>query len=336
MTEFASRRTLVVRRFLRNRAAVASLAALLLLFVSAYALPPLLPYSYDDLDFNALLQPPGTKHWLGTNALGQDLLAQTLRGMQKSMLIGVCVAVISTGIAATVGAISGYFGGWRDRTLMWVVDLLLVVPSFILIAIVTPRTKNSANIMFLVLLLAGFGWMISSRMVRGMTMSLREREFIRAARYMGVSSRRIIVGHVVPNVASILIIDAALNVAAAILAETGLSFLGFGIQPPDVSLGTLIADGTASATAFPWVFLFPASILVLILVCANLTGDGLRDALDPPADPCAVVCDEPPARGDRFGRHLQDRWRSGDRGARDQLPRRARRGGRDGGRIGFR
>lgn len=281
MTEFASRRTLVVRRFLRNRAAVASLAALLLLFVSAYALPPLLPYSYDDLDFNALLQPPGTKHWLGTNALGQDLLAQTLRGMQKSMLIGVCVAVISTGIAATVGAISGYFVGWRDRTLMWVVDLLLVVPSFILIAIVTPRTKNSANIMFLVLLLAGFGWMISSRMVRGMTMSLREREFIRAARYMGVSSRRIIVGHVVPNVASILIIDAALNVAAAILAETGLSFLGFGIQPPDVSLGTLIADGTASATAFPWVFLFPASILVLILVCANLTGDGLRDALDP-------------------------------------------------------
>lgn len=137
------------------------------------------------------------------------------------MLIGVCVAVISTGIAATVGSVSGYFGGWRDRVLMWLVDLLLVVPSFILIAIVTPRTKDSANIVMLVLLLAGFGWMVSSRMVRGMTMSLREREFIRAARYMGVSSRRIIVGHVVPNVASILIIDAALNVASAILAETG-------------------------------------------------------------------------------------------------------------------
>ena len=204
------------------------------------------------------MQPPNARHWLGTNALGQDLLAQILRGMQKSMLIGVCVAVISTGIAATVGSIAGYFGGWRDRALMWLVDLLLVVPSFILIAIVTPRTKSSANILMLVLLLAGFGWMISSRMVRGMTMSLREREFIRAARYMGVSSRRIILGHVVPNVASILIIDAALNVASAILAETGLSFLGFGIQPPDVSLGTLIADGTQSATTFPWVFLFPA------------------------------------------------------------------------------
>lgn len=281
LATFTSRRTLVLRRFLRNPAAVGSLALLAVLFIGAYALPPLLPYSYTDLDYDALLHPPSTRHWLGTNALGQDLLAQTLRGMQKSMLIGVCVAFISTLIAATVGAISGYFGGWRDRALMWLVDLLLVVPSFILIAIVTPRTKNSANIGMLVLLLAAFSWMISSRMVRGLTMSLRDREFIRAARYMGVSSRRIITGHIIPNVASILIIDTALNVAVAILAETGLSYLGFGIQPPDVSLGTLIADGTASAITFPWVFLFPAGVLVAILVCANLAGDGLRDALDP-------------------------------------------------------
>jgi glutathione transport system permease protein len=279
--EFASRRTLVLRRFLRSPSAVASLIVLLLLFVGCYALPSFLPYSYTDLDYTALLQPPNTRHWLGTNALGQDLLAQTLRGMQKSMLIGLCVAIISTGIAATVGSIAGYFGGWRDRALMWLVDLMLVVPGFILILILTPRTKNSGNVIVLVLLLSGFGWMVSSRMVRGMTMSLREREFIRAARYMGVANRRIITHHVVPNVASILIIDTALNVAVAILAETGLSYLGFGIQPPDVSLGTLIADGTQSATTFPWVFLFPAGVLVLILVCANLTGDGLRDALDP-------------------------------------------------------
>jgi peptide/nickel transport system permease protein len=279
--KFASRHTLVMRRFRRNQSAVVSLTLLILLFAGCYLLPPLLPYSYTDLDYTALLQPPNASHWIGTNALGQDLLAQTLRGMQKSMLIGVCVAFLSTGIAATVGSISGYFGGWRDRALMWIVDLLLVVPSFILIAIVTPRTKNSANIVLLILLLAGFSWMVSARMVRGLTMSLREREFIQAARYMGVASRRIIMRHVVPNVASILIIDAALNVAVAILAETGLSFLGFGIQPPDVSLGTLIADGTQSAITFPWVFLFPAGILVLILVCANLTGDGLRDALDP-------------------------------------------------------
>ena len=281
VTGFVSRRTLVLRRFARNRPAMASLVILVLLFVGCYALPPLLPWSYTDLDFYALQDPPSTEHWFGTNALGQDLLAQILRGMQKSMLIGLCVAVISTGIAATIGAIAGYFGGWRDRALMWVVDLLLVVPSFILIAIITPRTKNSANIALLIVLLAGFSWMVSSRMVRGLTMSLREREFVQAARYMGVPSRRIITRHIVPNVASILIIDAALNVGVAILAETGLSFLGFGVQPPDVSLGTLIADGTNSATTFPWVFLFPAGVLVLIVVCANLTGDGLRDALDP-------------------------------------------------------
>jgi len=281
MSEFVSRRTLVFRRFRRNRLAVGAMVLLVALFVGCYALPPLLPYSYADLDYYALQQPPSTDHWFGTTAIGQDVLAQVLRGMQKSMLIGVCVAAISTAIAATVGAVAGFFGGWRDRALMWLVDLLLVVPSFILIAIITPRTKNSANIALLIALLAGFSWMISSRMVRGLTMSLREREFVRAARYMGVSNSRVIASHILPNVASILIIDTALNVGVAILAETGLSFLGFGVQPPDVSLGTLIADGTKSATTFPWVFLFPAGVLVLILICANLTGDGLRDALDP-------------------------------------------------------
>ncbi|WKG01962.1 ABC transporter permease [Mycolicibacterium sp. HK-90] len=279
--EFATRRTLVFRRFLRNKPAVVSLGLLVVLFVGCYALPPLLPYSYTDLDYYALQQPPSLDHWFGTNALGQDIFAQTLRGMQKSMLIGVCVAFISTIIAATVGAIAGYFGGWRDTALMWIVDLLLVVPSFILIAIVTPRLGQSDRVFWLILLFSMFGWMISSRIVRGLTLSLREREFVVAARYMGVSNWRIIARHILPNVASLLIIDTALNVGLAILGETGLSFLGFGIQAPDVSLGTLIADGTRSATTFPWVFLFPAGVLVLIVLCANLTGDGLRDAFDP-------------------------------------------------------
>lgn len=282
---FSSRRSLVLRRFARNTPAVVSLSLLVALFVGCYALPPLLPYRYTELDYAALLQPPSPAHWFGTNALGQDLLARTLRGMQKSMLIGLCVALISTSVAATVGAVAGYFGGWRDRVLMWLVDLLLVVPSFILIAIVTPRTKQSGSVGWLIVLLAGFSWMVSSRMVRGLAMSLREREFIYAARYMGVSGRRIIWHHVVPNVASILIIDATLNVGLAILAETGLSFLGFGVQPPDVSLGTLIADGTHSVTTFPWVFLFPGGVLVLIVLCANMLGDGLRDALDPSSRP---------------------------------------------------
>jgi peptide/nickel transport system permease protein len=280
---FASRRTLVLRRFLRNKPAVISLVLLVLLFVGCYGLPSLLPYRYSDLDYYALQQPPTVGHWFGTNALGQDLLAQTLRGMQKSMIIGVCVAFISTVIAATVGTISGYFAGWRDRVLMWIVDLMLVVPSFLLISIVVQRTKG--DILWLIVMLAAFSWMISSRIVRGLTMSLRDREFVAAARYLGVSNWRIIVRHILPNVASIIIIDTALNVGVAVLAETGLSFLGFGIQPPDVSLGTLIADGTKSATTFPWLFLFPAGVLVLIILCANLIGDGLRDALDPSARP---------------------------------------------------
>ncbi len=280
-TGFASRRSLVFRRFLRNKPAVISLILLALLFIGCYAVPSLLPYSYSDLDYFALQQPPGPDHWFGTNALGQDLFAQTLRGMQKSMLIGVCVAFISTVIAATVGTIAGYFADWRDPALMWLVDLMLVVPSFLLISIVVQRTKG--DIVWMILLLALFSWMISSRIVRGMTMSLRDREFVAAARYMGVSDWRIIIRHILPNVASIIIIDTALNVGVAVLAETGLSFLGFGIQPPDVSLGTLIADGTKSATTFPWLFLFPGGVLVLIILCANLVGDGLRDALDPGA-----------------------------------------------------
>jgi glutathione transport system permease protein len=280
---FASRRTLVLRRFLRNKPAVVSLVLLVAMFVGCYALPPFLPYSYSELDYYALQVPPSTDHWFGTNALGQDVLAQTLRGMQKSMLIGVCVAFFSTLIAATVGAVAGYFGGWRDRTLMWIVDLLLVVPAFYLIAIITTRTKGSDTVIWLVVLLTIFGWMISSRVVRGMTMSLREREFVAAARYMGVSNTRIITRHIVPNVASYLIIDAALNVGGAILAETGFSFLGLGVQPPDVSLGTLLDDARTSVTIFPWVFLFPAGVLVLIVLCANLVGDGLRDAFDPGA-----------------------------------------------------
>ena len=278
---FASRRTLVRRRFLGNTPAVVALAVLAIMFIGCYALPPLLPYGYSDLDYTALQEPPSLQHWFGTNALGQDLFAQTLRGMQKSMLIGVCVAFASTLIAATVGAVAGYFGGLRDRALMWIVDLLLVVPSFILVAIVTPRLGQDARIFWLIVLFSLFGWMISSRMVRGLTMSLREREFVTAARYMGVSNTRIIVRHVLPNVASILIIDTALNVGVAIMAETGLSFLGFGIQAPDVSLGTLIADGKNSVLTFSWLFLFPAGVLVLIVLCANLVGDGLRDAFDP-------------------------------------------------------
>ncbi|RJO77085.1 ABC transporter permease [Nocardia panacis] len=281
--EAAGRRKLVVRRFLRNKPAVAGAIILILLAVASFALPPLLTYDYKQLDYTALLKPPSPRHPFGTTLIGQDMLAQTLRGMQKSLLIGLCVALFSTTIAALAGAVAGLRGGWTDRAIMWLVDLLLVVPSFIVIAIFAPRTKGSGSIALLVALLSVFGWMISARIVRGLTMSLRDREFVRAARYMGSPTRTVILSHILPNIASILIIDTTLNVGAAIMAETGLSFLGFGVQKPDVSLGSLIADGTNSSLTYPWLFLPASGLLVTIVLCANLIGDGLRDAFDPGA-----------------------------------------------------
>ncbi|MEU2039367.1 ABC transporter permease [Nocardia niwae] len=277
------RRKLVLRRFLRNKPAVAGGLILIALFVASFALPPLLPYDYQQLDYTALLQPPSPDHPFGTTQIGQDVLAQTLRGLQKSLVIGLCVALLSTTIAATAGSLAGLLGGWTDRAIMWLVDLLLVVPSFIVIALFAPRTKGSGSILLLILLLSCFGWMISARIVRGLTLSLRDREFVRAARYMGAPTRTVILSHVIPNIASILIIDTTLTVGSAIMAETGLSFLGFGVQPPDVSLGSLIAAGTKSALTYPWLFLFAGGLLIITVLCANLVGDGLRDAFDPGA-----------------------------------------------------
>ncbi|AVH21388.1 ABC transporter permease [Nocardia cyriacigeorgica] len=279
----SGRRKLVWRRFLRNKPAVAGAIILVLLFIVSFALPPFLPYDYQQLDYTALLKPPSPEHPFGTTQIGQDVLAQTLRGLQKSLIIGFCVAIISTTIAALAGTVAGLLGGWTDRAIMWFVDLLLVVPSFIIIALFAPRTKGSGSILLLILLLALFGWMISARIVRGLTLSLREREFVRAARYMGAPTRTVILSHIVPNIASILIIDTTLTVGASIMAETGLSFLGFGVQPPDVSLGSLIASGTKSALTYPWLFLFAGGLLIITVLCANLVGDGLRDAFDPSA-----------------------------------------------------
>jgi len=278
------RRQLVMRRLRRNRAAMAALVVLLLMFLSAFIGPVIYKaitgWEYSGQDFTAFLSPPSASHWFGTTQIGGDVFAQTMRGLQKSLLIGLLVAVISTGLAAIVGSVAGYFGGWVDRALMWVVDLLLVIPSFLIIAIIMRNVQNAGWIV-LVLLIALFGWMITARIVRGMTLSLREREFVLAARYSGVSSAGIIFRHLIPNMASLLIIDATIQVATAIIAESGLSYFGFGVKPPDVSLGTLIADGTQSAFTFPWLFMFSGGLLVLTTLAVSVFGDGLRDALDP-------------------------------------------------------
>ena len=251
----------------------------MLLFLFAYLGPMLTPWGYAQIDNTAYLRPPSAQHWFGTTQVGQDVFAQTMRGLQKSLVIGLLVGVIATGLASVVGAAAGYFGGWTDRVLMWMVDLLLVLPGFLIIAILSPTFRGRTWLIF-VLVLAGFAWMISARIVRGLTLSLREREFVLAARFMGVPPWTIIFRHILPNMASLLIIDATIAVGAAILGETGLSYFGFGVQRPDVSLGTLIAEGQDSVFTFPWLFLFAAGFLIVAVLSTNLIGDGLRDALD--------------------------------------------------------
>lgn len=275
-----SRGRLVLRRYLRKKLAVAGIVVILALYGLAFLGPLFSPWTYASQDPGAYLSPPGPRHWFGTTQIGGDVFVQTMHGLQKSLSIGLLVAVVSTGLAAVAGAAAGYFGRWTDRALTWLVDLLLVLPSFLILAIMSQWLRRQGWLMF-VLMLAGFMWMITARMVRGVTLSLKEREFVKAARYAGEGSWRIIGRHILPNMASLLIVDATVNVGTAVLSETGLSYFGFGVQPPDVSLGTLIRDGAPFALTSSWLFL-PAGLLLIIGVLAvSFAGDGLRDALDP-------------------------------------------------------
>lgn len=277
-----TRRRLILRRFLRNRTALVGTVLILLLVVVALIGPYISPYAYDEIDRRAYLEPPSDQHLLGTTQSGRDMLALTLRGLRKSLLIGFLVAVISTSVAALVGAFAAYYGGWLERIALWVVDLLLVIPSFLLIAVLTTGGPKGPHAwLLLVVLLAAFSWVLSARVVRSLSMSVKEREYVQAARFMGLSGPKTIIRHVLPNISSLLIIDATLNVGAAILAETGLSFFGFGVQAPDTSLGTLLGEGARQVNSFPWLFTGPAVVVVLLVLSVNAVGDGLRDALDP-------------------------------------------------------
>jgi peptide/nickel transport system permease protein len=280
-TALPGRGRLVLRRFLHQKQGLIGLAGLILLILLAFVGPYFTHWTYTDHDFENFLTGPSSKHWFGTDQTGLDLYAATMRGAQKSILIGLLVALFATGIAAIVGAAAGYFSGWIDRILMWIVDLLLVVPAFLIIAIVSQHFAN--NWLLFVVLLGMFIWQITARIVRGQTLALKHREYVLAAKYMGVPSWRIITRHVLPNLSSLLIIDATINVSTAIITEASLSFFGFGVQPPDVSLGTLLSDGQNAAFTYPWLFLFPAAFLILLVLAVNLVGDGLRDALDPSA-----------------------------------------------------
>lgn len=238
------------------------------------------PISHTTRDYLALNQPPSLAHPFGTDTLGYDIYAQVMSGLRISLIVGFVAGPLATVLAGLIGAIAGYVGGWVEKVIGWFIDLLLVLPSFFILVLLYPYFSKSGWVMMMIFL-GLTGWMIMAQVIRSQTRSLREREYVKAARYMGFGSFSVVTKHIVPNVASLLIIDATLGVGAMILAETTLSFFGFGVQAPDVSLGTLISAGNTAAATRPWLFAFPAGILVLLLLALSLLGDALRDAIDP-------------------------------------------------------
>lgn len=277
-----TRRALVWRRFKRSRTAMIGLVGFGLVVLFALVGPLISPWDYREVDSTSFLKPPSAEHWFGTGQGGRDLFALTVEGLRKSLVIGLSVAAIQTVAAALVGASAAFFGRYYDKVVLWFIDLLLVIPSFLLIAIITQRMGGSnASTLALIFLLAAFGWMLSARVVRAMTLSVISLDYVRAAKYMSVPSFATITRHIIPNVSSYLIIDGTLAVVGAVMMETFLSYFGFGVQSPETSLGVLLSEGQKMATSFPWTFLAPATILTAMLVFINFMGDGLRDAIDP-------------------------------------------------------
>lgn len=255
--------------------------AVLVLVVLAAAVGPVLsrwdPFTSDVTAFG---RPPTALHWFGTDSSGRDLFVRTLVGLRTSLAVGLVAGPLSTLVAAAVGAVGGYFGGRVDRVVVWGIDLALVLPSFYLLVLLAP-TAGRAGWFAVALAIALLGWMVMARLVRAQTRSLRRRDFVTAARFLGVPTGAVLRRHVLPHLASLLVVDATLGVAAAVLTEATLGWVGLGLGPPAVSLGTLLAAGSASAVTRPWLFWFPAGLLVVTVLATGLVGDALRDALDP-------------------------------------------------------
>lgn len=282
--EAESRWRRVLRRFLRHKLAVASLVILVLLVVASFLGETLARYGYDEqtTDYSS---PPSWDHWFGTNTIGIDTFAQVLRGARRSLIVAFLVAFLSTSFGTLIGAVAGYYRGVVDTVLMRFTDLFLVIPQLAVLLLVASRFEGEGgNWLAIALVIAGLAWMSLARVVRSMFLSLREREFVEAARALGASDARIILRHLVPNSIGPIIVNATLLVGIAIVIETALSFLGFGIAPPDTSLGLLVAQNVSASRTRWWLFYMPGLYLVLISLCINFVGDGLRDAIDPRQD----------------------------------------------------
>ena len=242
--------------------------------------PALNPNAVDALDWSHVATTPALaqSHWLGTDRLGRDLFVRTLVGTRMSLAIGLVASLISVAVGIGYGAIAGYVGGRTDLVMMRIIEILSGLPLIFFVIFLTVIFGRGPGLLFLTI--GAVGWLTMARIVRGQTLSIRQREYIEAAVASGAGTGRIIVKHVIPNLIGPVIVYATLTVPQIILFESFLSFLGLGIQEPGVSLGTLIAAGAGEMEAAPWILLIPGGVLALLLLCLNIFGDGLRDALD--------------------------------------------------------
>ena len=268
-------------RFMRNRAAVVSLLILSCIVLACVLGPLLLPYSYEDTDWNQMGIAPTLTGWhlFGTDELGRDLLVRTLVGGRISLTVGLLATLVSVSLGVAWGAVAGFMGGRVDALMMRIVDILYAIP-YLLIAIMMV-TILGRDFYLVVLTISAFSWMDMARVVRGQTLSIRSKEYVEAARAIGVPTWRIIFSHVVPNLLGIVVIYTSITVPGVILTESVLSFLGLGVQEPMTSWGVLIHDGANVMASSPWMIWFPGAALTITLYCANFIGDGMRDALDP-------------------------------------------------------
>lgn len=268
----------VLRRFLRHRLAMISVALFVTLVLAALVLPLFYPYSFEYTGGRSFEDPTGN-HILGTNQIGADMGAQVLRGTQFSLMIALVVSFMATTIGVTTGALAGYLHGPADTLISRVTDLFLIFPLLAVAAILINLVGGSWYLVAFVL--GAFSWMQVTRIIRGETLSLTEREFIEAARALGATTSRIVFRHILPNLTGTIVVNATLAVATAVLAEAALSFLTLGVQPPDTSLGLVINQNYAQFATRPWLFWPAFTVLVLISLSINFIGDGLRDAFDP-------------------------------------------------------
>ena len=276
-----SQTQMITRRFMAHKLAVGSLVVFVLVVLISLVGGRFWKYGYADIT-DEFSSPPSLEHPMGTDDIGHDSFARILRGAQKSVQVALMVAVLATTLGAVIGALAGYYRGWVDSALMRFTDLVLTIPSIAILAVLAATVSNQAgNWFFIGLVLALLQWTYIARVVRGTFLSLREKEFVEAARALGASDTRIMFKHLLPNATGSIIVNATITVAVAILVETSLSYLGLGIKAPDTSLGLLVSEGQQAATTRPWLFYFPGLIIVIIALTINFIGDGLRDAFDP-------------------------------------------------------